>query len=120
MNARRVHELMAERFPDYDASALEWTVVADGSAPRCEVLRDRLLEHFGDGELVVEVHRRLGTVLRLFDAVAFIAAHIGKGAMKISNRDFTLFCVIAHNGVLATWCGTPNPTFQRTAARLLN
>ncbi len=62
-----------------------------------------LNKHIGAPEVVVEVHRRLGDMLPKREAVAFISAHIGEGQIRVADRRFTSFVVVAHNGVATGW-----------------
>ena len=103
MNARRVHEFMREKFPAFDAAALEWTNVADGDTPRMMEIEKLLSTYVGHTEAVVEVHRRLGALLQSHEAATFIASHIGQGEIRATNREGSGFVVVAANGVACGW-----------------
>jgi hypothetical protein len=103
MNPRRVHQLMRERFPAFSAVDHEWVNMHDGKAPRIPELAEFLTRSIEAPEVVVEVHRKLGTVLPIGEAAAFIGSHIGEGQIRIADRNFTSFVVVAVNGVATSW-----------------
>jgi len=112
MNPRRVHELMLQHFPKYDASTLEWSNLLGRDGVRVEALMNQLESLFGNAPIVIEVHRRLGTVLQAGEAATYVAAHIGEGDIRIADREFTTFCVVARNGVSACWAVSANRSIQ--------
>ncbi len=65
MNARRLYALMRERFPSVDFASLEWINVVDerGCLSRDRVLPvvGRRFESRGIQEVLVQVHRKLGS-----------------------------------------------------------
>ena len=103
MNPRRVHELMRNRFPAFSALDHEWVNMHDGTAPRLRELSELLTRNINAPEVVVEVHRKLGTLLPIEEAAAFIGGHIGEGQIRVADRDFTSFVVVAVNGVATGW-----------------
>ncbi len=103
MNRRRVHELMRERFPAFSAVDHEWVNMHDGEAPRIRELSELLARSIDAPEVVVEVHRRLGALLPIGEASAFIGSHIGEGQIRVADRNFTSFVVVAVNGVATGW-----------------
>lgn len=103
MNPRRVHELMREHFPDRPASASGWVVASDEQGLRVEVLRRLVSQHIGSHELVVEANRKAGDLLSLDQALEFVAQHLGRGRIRLSNRLFSGFVVIELNGVASGW-----------------
>lgn len=103
MNPRRVHDLMRQYFPDVDAAARHWAVVADEQGLRSVVFDELLAAHVAGTDLLVEAHRKVGVVLAREEAKEFVAKHLGQGDIRISNRDFTGFVVIAASGVAAGW-----------------
>ena len=110
MNPRRVHDLMRSRFPAFNAVEHEWVNMHDGKAPRIGELSE-LLERIIDAqEVLVEVHRKLGALLPIREAVAFIASHIGEGQIRVADRAFTCFVIVALNGVATGWRMTDNPS----------
>ena len=108
MNPRRVHQLMLDRFPAFDAVDFDWENMHDGKAPRFKELSDFLVRYIEAPEVLVEVHRKLGALLSIDEAVAFIGSHIGEGQIRVADRQFTSFVVVALNGVAAGWRITDN------------
>lgn len=108
MNPRRVHQLMLDRFPAFDAVDFDWENMHDGKAPRFKELSDFLVRYIEAPEVLVEVHRKLGALLSIDEAVAFIGSHIGEGQIRVADRQFTSFVVVALNGVAAGWRMTDN------------
>ena len=76
MNPRRVHQLMLQGFPAFDAVDLEWVNMHDGQAPRLQELAEMLVRYIKAPEVLVEVHRKLGAFLPVEEAVTFIGSHI--------------------------------------------
>ena len=110
MNTRRVHDLMRLHFPSIDHARREWVIVADSS--QIEAL---IAEHVRSPEALVEVHRKLGALLPIGEAARFVATHIGEGEIRIADRAFTGFVVVAQNGVATGWRTLDNLSLQRTA-----
>lgn len=108
MNARRVHELMRQRFPEIDAATHDWINVMGSDGPIVERLKQLCDQHLSSPEVVVEVHRKVGALLVRSDALAYICAHIGQGQIRIADRQFTQFVVVAVNGVATGWQLTAN------------
>ena len=108
MNPRRVHQLMLDRFPAFDAVDFDWENMHDGKAPRFKELSDFLARYIEATEVLVEVHRKLGALLSIDEAVAFIGSHIGEGQIRVADRQFTSFVLVALNGVAAGWRMTDN------------
>ncbi|WP_457351010.1 hypothetical protein [Roseateles sp. P5_D6] len=109
MNTRRVHDLMRQKFPPIGHARREWAVVADSD--QIEAL---LTEYVRSSEALVEVHRKLGALLPIGEAARFAATHIGEGEIRIADREFSGFVVIAQNGVATGWRMPDNPLLQRT------
>ena len=103
MNPRRVHELMRKHFPAFDAASVEWTNVVERSDPDTKLLESLLNEHVPSEEVLVQVHRMEGAFLPRCQALAYIVAHIGQGQIRIADRQFTSFMVVALNGVVTGW-----------------
>lgn len=103
MNPRRVHHLMRTRFPQVDALKLDWVIVADVDSIRLEKLRELIDAHIQSPELLVEIHRKLGNFLPKPQTLDFIVPHITKHQIKITDRNFTGFVVVALAGVAAGW-----------------
>lgn len=105
MNPRRVHELMLESFPDFDASKIDWKNIADRAGVRGHELNELLNSYIHSDNALVEVERKIGDFLPLSEVINFVAPYVGKQQIKITNREFTGFIVIASNGVAAGWGG---------------
>jgi hypothetical protein len=103
MNPRRVHKVMRKRFPAFSVVDHEWLNMHDGTAPRLRELSELLVRNINAPEVIVEVHRKIGAALPIEEAAAFIGVHIGKGQIRVADRDFTSFVVIAMNGVATGW-----------------
>tara|TARA_B100001105_G_C22396884_1_gene447171 strand:+ start:3651 stop:3992 length:342 start_codon:yes stop_codon:yes gene_type:complete len=108
MNPRRVHELMVKHFLEVQAASRSWIVAADEDGLRAIVLADLLDQHVPPGDLLVEVHRKLGDCLPRQQVVGYVAAHIGKGNIRIADRAFRGFVVVAANGVATGWPAAPD------------
>lgn len=103
MNPRRVHDLMRQRFPDLDAATRHWVVAADEQGLGSAVFEELSATHVAGTDLLGEAHRKVRTLLAREDAKEFVAMHLGQGDIRISNRDFTNFVVIAVSGVATGW-----------------
>jgi hypothetical protein len=103
MNPRRIHMLMREHFPTVNTVEHEWINVADTEGLREAELQELLSKFFEAPELLVKVHRRIGKLLPKAEVTAFIAEHLGQGQIKIADRQFTAFALIAVNGVATAW-----------------
>ncbi|MGE0811528.1 MAG: hypothetical protein AB7N69_13075 [Immundisolibacter sp.] len=103
MNARRIHELMRKHFPPIEHATRAWSIVQTERGANQGAIAALLAEHVASPEVVVEVHRKLGAFLPVADAPAYIGAHIGEGEIRIANREFTGFVVVALNGVATGW-----------------
>ena len=104
MNPRRVHELMTAHFPQAELVALDWVNVleADGTI-RSQVL-DRLIDEFIHGDdILIEVTRKLGDLKPRSQVIPFVQQHVGKGQIRIADRDFHGYVLIGTNGVAAGW-----------------
>lgn len=104
MNPRRVHELMTAYFPHAELVALNWVNVleADGAIRR-EAL-DRLIDEFIHADdILVEVNRKLGDLKPRNQVIPYVQEHVGKGQIKLADRDFQGFVLIGINGVAAGW-----------------
>ena len=100
---------MRSRFPTFNAVDHEWVNLHDGKAPRIGTLYELLERSIDAPEVVVEVHKKLGAFLPIKEAATFIGGHIGQGQIRISDRAFTCFVVVAMNGVATNWRITDTP-----------
>jgi len=103
MNPRRVHELMRLHFPAVSGQHRGWKNVAEAWGVREDDIRQLMDQHIHAADVLVEVHRRIGSYLPKDEAVKFIAQHIGQGEIRVADRDFTGFVVVAVNGVATGW-----------------
>ncbi|MCU7370759.1 hypothetical protein PEC18_07675 [Paucibacter sp. O1-1] len=111
MNTRRVHDLMRQKFPPIEHARREWAVVANSD--QIEAL---MTEYVRSSDALVEVHRKLGALLPLSEAARFAATHIGEGEIRIADREFSGFVVVAQNGVATGWRTPDNLLLQRTSS----
>lgn len=107
MNKRRVHELMRARFPASAPAQQAWTNIADvrgrllaeqAYASVAQPFVDRGIE-----EVLVQVHRKVGGRMPITQLMAYVAEHIAEGHIRIADRAFSVFCVVAANGVATSW-----------------
>jgi hypothetical protein len=96
---------MHQRFPPIEAVSREWQNLADVSGLRKEDLLALLARFVPSENILVEVNRHVGGFFAKSQAIEFIAEHICKGNMRISNREFTGFVYIATSGVATGWSG---------------
>lgn len=103
MNPRRVHELMRWNFPPVDLAAHGWINVCESAGLNVVRFQEVVDRYFSADHLLVDVHRKLGAFLPRLEAIRFVAAHAGQGQIRISDREFTSFVVLALNGVATGW-----------------
>ena len=94
---------MREHFPAFDAAKAEWTNIVETNGPSAALLENLLNRHIEAPEVLVEVHRKLGAMVPRREAVTFISSHIGEGQIRVADRGFTSFVVVAQNGVATGW-----------------
>lgn len=91
-------------FPRVDAVSHDWVnlVESDGAVRTAELAR--LIDtHIPAPDLLVWVSRKIGDYLPKEEAIRFIAAHVGQGQIRIADRQFSGFVVVAGNGVGTGW-----------------
>lgn len=98
MNKRRIHALMKKHFPPVEPARREWVIVSTSTQ-----LESLMTAYVRSPEALVEVHRKLGALLPIGEAARFAAAHLGEGEIRIANREFSGFVVLAQNGVGTGW-----------------
>lgn len=98
---------MRAHFATTDAATAEWTNLVDEHGllmeDRAQVV---LLEQFiekGVEEVLVEVQRKVGDQLRIDQVVPYLRTRVGRGNVRIANREFTVFAEVAINGVGRSW-----------------
>ena len=94
---------MRQRFPQVDAANCSWVVIADDNGLRPTVLDGLLTFHVAGSDLLVEVHRKCGAMLARQEVNAFVARYLGQGDIRISDREFTGFVLVAASGVATAW-----------------
>lgn len=94
---------MRQRFPQVDAAKCSWVVIADDNGLRPAVLDALLQTHVAGSDLLVELHRKCGAMLARQEVTAFVARYLGQGDIRISDREFTSFVLVAANGVATGW-----------------
>jgi hypothetical protein len=89
MNPRRVHELMTANFPPVELVTLDWVNVleADGTI-RSEVLHALIGEFIRTDDILAEVNRKLGDLKPRDQVISYVQQHVGKGQIRIADRDF--------------------------------
>jgi hypothetical protein len=107
MNPRRVHELMTANFPSVEMVTLDWVNVleADGTI-RSEVLDTLIGEFIRGDDILVEVNRKLGDLKTKAQVIPYVQEHVGKGQIRMADRDFRGYVLIGMNGVAAGWSST--------------
>lgn len=103
MNPRRVHALMRKHFPGIEEATRVWVNVADREGLREVQLRSLLDEFISTEPLLVEVHRKVAALLPKADAIQFISEHLSQGTIRVCDREFHGFVVVAANGVATGW-----------------
>ena|ERR1700712_2112610 len=113
MNKRRVHELMRAHFPSAAPAHQAWTNIADvqgrllaeqAHAAVAQPFVDRGIE-----EVLVQVHRKVGGRMPITQLMAYVAEHLTEGHIRIADRAFSVFCVVAVNGVATHWLSEAVP-----------
>lgn len=79
----------------------EWVNVHDGKAPLPEAISALLKRRIGTQEVVVLVRSDPGVAfsLPLEEAVGYVAAHVLKHEVQVSNPLFTSFVSVSRTGV---------------------
>lgn len=107
MNPRTVHELMRKHFPTMGEATLVWSNVADQNGLRGEDLLKFLDEYVPSDLLLVEAKRNVAAFLPKADVIQFVCEHLGEANIRICDREFRGFVVVATNGVAAGWAPLP-------------
>jgi hypothetical protein len=83
--------------------------------PDAHEIEALMTEYVRSSEALVEVHRKLGALLPTGEAARFAATHIGEGEIRIADREFSGFIVVAQNGVATGWRMPESFSLQRSA-----
>lgn len=104
MNPRRVNELMTANFPSVEIATLDWVNVleADGKI-RSKVLEALIGEFIHGDDIFVQVNRKLGDLKPKDQVIPYVQEYIGRGQIRITDRDFQGYVLIGMNGVVAGW-----------------
>ncbi len=100
---------MRQKFPATMGASREWVVVADENGLRFEVLGALIDEHVRSDDVLVEVKRKVGDFLPKHAILEFVSAHLGQGEIRLANREFDGFVVVAQNGVATGWAVGERP-----------
>lgn len=107
MNARRIHAEMREKFPNINRAQLDWTNIVDEAGRlQWESALSVVVHRFesrGVQEVLVEVHRKLGDAVAIADLINYLSEHHGKGDIRMADRAFSVFALLAANGVATSW-----------------
>lgn len=103
MNPRRIHDLMRRHFPPIEPATRTWTVVQDAQGLDGKAMAVLLTRYVGSGPVLVQVRRKQGVLLPVGEVVEYIRRHVGEGEMRVADRNFTGFVVVAQNGVATGW-----------------
>ncbi len=102
MNPRRVHALFLRHYPDIALVSCEWTHIIQDGKPCTDMINEGL-SSLKVSEVLVHVHRKLGNFLPLSLATNLIYENVGQANIRIADRDFSRFVIVAQNGVMTTW-----------------
>jgi hypothetical protein len=102
MNPRRVHELMTANLPEMEPVAFDWVNVleADGTI-RSQVLESLLNQFIHADDVLIEVTRKLGDLKPRDQVISYVQEHVGKSHIRMADREFRGYVLIAPNGVAA-------------------
>jgi hypothetical protein len=102
MNSRRVHTLFLKHYPVIALVDCEWVHIMREGMP-CRDMIDERLAFLNVPQVLIHVHRKLGDFLPPELATDFICDNVGHANIRVTDRDFSRFVIVAHNGVAATW-----------------
>lgn len=108
---------MHQHLPEVRAATREWIVAVDENGLRREVMRGLISDYMSSDELLVEVHRRVGDFLPTEWALDFVSKHVGQGEIRIADREFKGFVVLAVNGVATGWKAEPQSSSRCNKSR---
>ncbi|MHA6894713.1 hypothetical protein ACQUJT_11575 [Ralstonia pseudosolanacearum] len=94
---------MRKHFLALEESSRIWINVADRDGLREAQLLGLIDEYIPTEPLLVEVRRKVAAALPKVEAIRFIREHLGQGTIRISDRAFRGFVVVAANGVATGW-----------------
>ncbi|OAK89857.1 hypothetical protein AB851_17440 [Ralstonia pseudosolanacearum] len=94
---------MRKHFPAVDEAVRIWINVADREGLREASLLSLLDEYIPTEPVLVAVHRKVGAALPKAEAIRLIREHLGQGIIRVSDRAFVGFVVVAVNGAATGW-----------------
>lgn len=93
---------MLRHFPKYDAAALDWTNLLQGTSDDVERVERYVLDRVESEPVLMEVDRRAAVAASRAEVLQFLKPHLGNRDIRIASRDFGSLVVIASAGVAAT------------------
>ena len=103
---------MLKNFPGYSAVEHEWINVADTQGLRRQVLSELIEKNITADHLLIDITRHVGAFLPKSEALDFIGQHICQKDIRIADREFKGFVVVALNGAAIGWRNTANPSYM--------
>lgn len=107
MNPRRVHELMRAHFASAGSANVDWHNLVDEHGDLIDSqIRGVLMKHFieqGVKDVLVEVQRKVGGLVPVEDVTPYLQNQVGRGNIRIANREFTIFGEMVISGVGRSW-----------------
>lgn len=105
MNPTAVYDDLAREFPPVHSEDHEWVNVHDGQAPNLGAMFDLVEHHIPSPEVVVVVHCEPGVaaVLPKADVVGYVAGHVLKHEIQMSDPLFNCFVAVSRSGVATGW-----------------
>lgn len=98
---------MRAHFASAGSAGLDWhNLVDEHGLLMDDRVKSVLLEHFVDQgvvEVLVEVHRKVGGLLPVDELIPYLQEQVGRGSIRVANREFTIFGELAVNGVGRSW-----------------
>lgn len=103
---------MNEHFPEFAAEKQDWVNVQDRDGPRVGALSELIYKYIVSDDLLISINRKTGARLSMQEAIPYICSHMGKAQIRICNRDFTQFVLVASNCVATGLQIQANPTIR--------
>ncbi|MFZ3018460.1 MAG: hypothetical protein WA056_08405 [Gallionella sp.] len=103
---------MNEHFPAFEAVQQSWVNVQSSDGSATEALAEIVGKYITADELLISINRKVGARLPTEAGIIYIASHMGKSQIRISNRDFTQFVLVASNCVATGTQIQANLTFN--------
>jgi hypothetical protein len=103
ISTHKFYNEVAARFPALwpQMPEWEWINIHDGMAPNTPVISDMLERVFDASELVLVLHSEPGVAFSLSksEVVDYVAKHVLKYEIQVSDRMFTSFVSVSLHGV---------------------